>query len=175
MKQEPQLHQELPLFFIGFSYPAARISGPVLRMNYDPTRAECSWNKRERKITMQDLIGRPLDSFTPHPTFMEALRFWLKLGFISFGGPAGQIAIMQQRARRQKAMDQRASAFSTPSTTACSCRDRRHSSWPIYIGWLLHGRARVASSPDRFLRDPLHVHPFRPQLCLCDLLKAQFL
>src|SRR3954447_1934933 len=29
------------------------------------------------------------------PTFGEAFRFWLKLGFISFGGPAGQIAIMQ--------------------------------------------------------------------------------
>lgn len=30
------------------------------------------------------------------PTFSEALRYWLKLGFISFGGPAGQIAIMHQ-------------------------------------------------------------------------------
>ena len=30
----------------------------------------------------------------PPPTFSEAFRFWLKLGFISFGGPAGQIAIM---------------------------------------------------------------------------------
>jgi len=28
------------------------------------------------------------------PTFREALRFWIKLGFISFGGPTGQIAIM---------------------------------------------------------------------------------
>ena len=26
----------------------------------------------------------------------EALRFWFKLGFISFGGPAGQIAIMHR-------------------------------------------------------------------------------
>jgi len=30
-----------------------------------------------------------------HPSFTEAFRFWLKLGFISFGGPTGQIAIMQ--------------------------------------------------------------------------------
>ncbi len=29
------------------------------------------------------------------PTFGEASRFWIKLGFINFGGPTGQIAIMQ--------------------------------------------------------------------------------
>jgi hypothetical protein len=29
-------------------------------------------------------------------TFREALAFWTKLGFIRFGGPAGQIAIMHQ-------------------------------------------------------------------------------
>ncbi len=29
-------------------------------------------------------------------TFGEAFRFWVKLGFISFGGPAGQIAIMHR-------------------------------------------------------------------------------
>ena len=28
--------------------------------------------------------------------FAEAFRFWVKLGFISFGGPAGQIAIMHR-------------------------------------------------------------------------------
>ncbi len=29
-------------------------------------------------------------------SFAEAFRFWVKLGFISFGGPAGQIAIMHR-------------------------------------------------------------------------------
>ena len=33
---------------------------------------------------------------TPSISFGEALRFWLQLGFISFGGPAGQIAIMHR-------------------------------------------------------------------------------
>jgi len=27
------------------------------------------------------------------------LKFWLKLGFISFGGPAGQISVMHQELR----------------------------------------------------------------------------
>ena len=29
-------------------------------------------------------------------SFFEALRYWVKLGFVSFGGPAGQISMMHQ-------------------------------------------------------------------------------
>lgn len=34
--------------------------------------------------------------------FWQAFLFWLKLGFISFGGPAGQIAVMHQELVEQK-------------------------------------------------------------------------
>jgi chromate transporter len=37
-----------------------------------------------------------MDESVSKPTFREALIFWLKLGCISFGGPAGQIALMQR-------------------------------------------------------------------------------
>ena len=39
------------------------------------------------------------------PDFADAFRFWLKLGFISFGGPAGQIAIMHRELVEQTKMD----------------------------------------------------------------------
>ena len=38
---------------------------------------------------MEQDVARPAK-----PAFREALAFWVKLGFISFGGPAGQIGIM---------------------------------------------------------------------------------
>jgi chromate transporter len=43
-------------------------------------------------------MNKPDPSQTPPPpvTLRQAFWYWLKLGFISFGGPAGQIAIMHQ-------------------------------------------------------------------------------
>jgi chromate transporter len=32
----------------------------------------------------------------PAPTFGEALKVWFKVGCLSFGGPAGQIALMHR-------------------------------------------------------------------------------
>lgn len=41
-------------------------------------------------------MSRALLPDTPAPSFTQALRFWFRLGFISFGGPAGQIALMHE-------------------------------------------------------------------------------
>jgi chromate transporter len=45
---------------------------------------------------MSEYPGAGAGRRSVQPTEREAFRFWLKLGFISFGGPAGQIAIMHE-------------------------------------------------------------------------------
>ncbi|MDF3058777.1 MAG: chromate transporter [Rariglobus sp.] len=72
-----------------------------------------------------------------HPTFREALRFWLKLGLISFGGPAGQIAIMQQElVERKKWIGQE--RFLHALNFCMLLPGPEAQQLAIYCGWLLH-------------------------------------
>jgi chromate transporter len=71
------------------------------------------------------------------PTFAEAFRFWLKLGFISFGGPAGQIAIMQtELVEKKKWISQ--SRFLHALNYCMLLPGPEAQQLAIYIGWLLH-------------------------------------
>jgi chromate transporter len=93
------------------------------------------------------------DSATPQPTadaaaapplaapqavsFAEALRFWLKLGFISFGGPAGQIAIMHTELveRRRWISEKR---FLHALNYCMLLPGPEAQQLATYIGWLMH-------------------------------------
>src|ERR1700724_3374213 len=71
------------------------------------------------------------------PTFGEALCFWLKLGFISFGGPTGQIAIMQtELVEKRKWISQ--SRFLHALNFCMLLPGPEAQQLAIYIGWLLH-------------------------------------
>jgi len=71
------------------------------------------------------------------PSFGEAFRFWLKLGFISFGGPTGQIAIMQHElVERKKWISQ--SRFLHALNFCMLLPGPEAQQLAIYIGWLLH-------------------------------------
>ena len=75
-----------------------------------------------------------------HPSFAEAFRFWLKLGFISFGGPAGQIAIMQtELVDKKKWISQ--SRFLHALNYCMLLPGPEAQQLAIYIGWLLHRTA----------------------------------
>ena len=70
-------------------------------------------------------------------TFREALVFWLKLGFISFGGPAGQIALMHQELveRRRWLSEKR---FLHALNYCMVLPGPEAQQLATYIGWLMH-------------------------------------
>ncbi|RYX94240.1 MAG: chromate efflux transporter [Comamonadaceae bacterium] len=69
--------------------------------------------------------------------FGEAWRFWLKLGFISFGGPAGQIAIMHAELveRRRWISEKR---FLHALNYCMLLPGPEAQQLATYIGWLMH-------------------------------------
>jgi chromate transporter len=69
--------------------------------------------------------------------FGEAFRFWLKLGFISFGGPAGQIAIMHQElVERRRWISER--RFLHALNYCMLLPGPEAQQLATYIGWLMH-------------------------------------
>jgi chromate transporter len=81
--------------------------------------------------TMQD------DTQLSPISFWHALAFWLKLGFISFGGPAGQIAIMHQELveRRRWISEKR---FMHALNYCMLLPGPEAQQLATYIGWLMH-------------------------------------
>jgi chromate transporter len=73
----------------------------------------------------------------PAVSFAEALRFWLKLGFISFGGPAGQIAIMHaELVERRRWISER--RFLHALNYCMVLPGPEAQQLATYIGWLMH-------------------------------------
>ena len=71
------------------------------------------------------------------PSFREAFLFWLKLGFISFGGPAGQIALMHtELVERRKWVEE--GRFTHALNFCMLLPGPEAIQLAIYIGWLLH-------------------------------------
>jgi chromate transporter len=69
--------------------------------------------------------------------FREALHFWIKLGFISFGGPTGQIAMMHRELveRRRWLSNER---FLHALNYCMLLPGPEAQQLAIYIGWLMH-------------------------------------
>jgi chromate transporter len=73
----------------------------------------------------------------PHPSFRRAFAYWLRLGFISFGGPAGQIALMHEELveRRRWISEGR---FLHALNFCMLLPGPEAQQLATYIGWLLH-------------------------------------
>ncbi len=89
---------------------------------------------------MSETIMQPDEQALPRResvSFWQALLFWLKLGFISFGGPAGQIAIMHQElVERRRWISER--RFLHALNYCMLLPGPEAQQLATYIGWLLH-------------------------------------
>ena len=75
----------------------------------------------------------------PDPvSFWEAFVYWLKLGFISFGGPAGQISMMHQElVERRRWISEHRFLHALNYTMVLPGPEAQQLA--TYIGWLMHG------------------------------------
>ena len=82
--------------------------------------------------------GTGIGTVPPVPvSFSEAFWFWLKLGFVSFGGPAGQIAMMHQElVERRRWISER--RFLHALNYCMTLPGPEAQQLATYIGWLMH-------------------------------------
>jgi len=74
----------------------------------------------------------------PPPSFGEAVRFWFRLGWISFGGPAGQIAIMHRElVETRRWVEER--HFLNGLNYCMLLPGPEAQQLAVYLGWRLHG------------------------------------
>ena len=73
-----------------------------------------------------------------NPTFSEALRTWAKIGCISFGGPAGQIAMMHKiLVEEKKWIDEK--SYLSALNFCMLLPGPEAMQLATYVGWRLHG------------------------------------
>jgi len=90
-------------------------------------------NKINTKVSNEQVV----ETHIPHPSFRQALKFWFKLGFISFGGPAGQISIMHHELVEQKKWVSN-ERFLNALNYCMLLPGPEAQQLATYIGWLLH-------------------------------------
>ena len=76
----------------------------------------------------------------PPVSFGQALRFWLQLGFVSFGGPAGQIALMHEELVRRRRWISEA-RFLHALNYCMVLPGPEAQQLATYLGWLMHRTA----------------------------------
>ncbi len=88
-------------------------------------------------MTKEATLTPNMDDKPAPAGFWQAFAFWLKLGFISFGGPAGQIAIMHQELveRRRWISEKR---FLHALNYCMVLPGPEAQQLATYIGWLMH-------------------------------------
>ncbi len=120
---------------------------PTYQENNHGTRTRCTTRTRDTTIS-----------------FWQAFLFWLKLGFISFGGPAGQIAVMHQELVEQKSWISE-KRFLHALNYCMLLPGPEAQQLATYIGWLMH--RTIGGIVAGFICSTFTIYPYWSFLDLC--------
>ena len=90
-----------------------------------------------KRLSNPESLDRNPPESARQPSFGEAFLFWLKLGFISFGGPTGQIAVMHTELVEKKKRISEA-RFLHALNYCMLLPGPEAQQLATYVGWLLH-------------------------------------
>ncbi len=147
------LWRAIPCWLVCFS-----IDGVAMNEALEAERPMCGWHPHDTvaigiparlryfecctaahpMTALPDLPVLPSTDLTPAPVSLaEAFGYWLRLGFISFGGPAGQIALMHDELveRRRWISEKR---FLHALNYCMILPGPEAQQLATYIGWLMH-------------------------------------
>lgn len=100
--------------------------------------------------SFEGIVARVTTATSQEVPFRDALVFWVRLGFINFGGPTGQIAIMHDElVERRRWIDEE--RFLHALNFAMLLPGPEAHQLAIYIGWLLNGSAGAVAAGVFFL------------------------
>jgi len=93
--------------------------------------------RRDAAFPMSTMSATTAEAGPEAVSFGQAFAFWLKLGFVSFGGPAGQIALMHEELveRRRWISEKR---FLHALNYCMVLPGPEAQQLATYIGWLMH-------------------------------------
>src|SRR5271167_1506376 len=84
------------------------------------------------------------------PSFGTALRVWLKIGMLSFGGPAGQIAMMHREIVEERHwLGERRFLHALSFCSLLPGPEAQQLA--TYLGWVMHGPAGGAAAGTLFV------------------------
>ncbi len=84
-----------------------------------------------------ELAPPPSAARPSHPSFAEAVRVWARVAALSFGGPAGQIAVMHRILVEEKRwIGERRFLHALNYCTLLPGPEAQQLA--VYVGWLLH-------------------------------------
>jgi chromate transporter len=98
-----------------------------------------STTRKPTAISPRELTSVPVGDAPPAPVSLrEAFGYWLKLGFVSFGGPAGQISMMHtELVERRRWISEHRFLHALNYTMVLPGPEAQQLA--TYIGWLMHG------------------------------------